>query len=70
MKSLLYCFLFGMGTYFLFSSIGKLIDKSGLTLEDFCSIFIEIRDSIPVVVFIVPIVFIISIVFKCIDNIM
>lgn len=67
MKSLLYCFLFGVGTYFLFSSIGKLIDKSGLTLEDFCSILLKIRDSVPIIVFIFPVV---CLAIKCIDNFM
>lgn len=67
MKYWFYWFLCGVGTYFFFNAIGKLIDKSGITLDDFVSCLLKIRDSVPIIVFILPVV---CLAIKCIDNIM
>jgi len=69
MKKLFCYFLYGLGTYFLFNTIGKLIDKSGITLEDFVSCLLKIRDSMSPIFFILPLIFFSYLAFKCVNNI-
>lgn len=70
MKIWFWSFGCGIGTYFLFDAIVKLVDKSGITLESFVSCLLKIRDSLPIGIPILFIGFLICLVVKCIDNIM
>lgn len=70
MKIWFWSFICGIGTYFLFDAIGKLIDKSGITLESFVSCLFKIRDSLPIAVSILFIGFLICLTFKSIDKFM